>query len=200
MLMTLLDGRAYTAKELAWAADIMPQTATFHLRKLTECNFILAVRQGRHRYFRLAGEEAAQALEGLLALRDMPPPRPVPSRCPEHLRLARYCYNHIAGKLGVEICRLFLRNAWITPSEHGWNSTVAAAAIFDTLSIGSQVVPLSARLCLDWSEREYHLAGELGNTLVKAMLVQRWLLRGDGRALTLTANGKWQLSSFGAWE
>jgi len=199
MLVTLLDGRAYTAKELAWAADVTPQTASSHLRKLTQWNFILAVRQGRHRYFRLAGEEVAQALEGLLALRDLPPARGVPSKCPEHLKMARYCYNHVAGQLGVEIARLFLRNSWITPAERGWNSTAAAAPVFDLLSMRTPVVPMSARLCLDWSEREYHLAGELGKTLVTAMLDRRWLLRGGGRALTLTPTGKRQLSSLGAW-
>jgi DNA-binding transcriptional ArsR family regulator len=198
MLVTLLDGRAYTAKELAWAADITAQTASFHLRKLTELNFILAVRQGRHRYFRLAGEEAAQTLEGLLAVRDSPSPRGVPSSCPKHLRVARYCYNHIAGQLGVEICRLFLRNDWIAPGERGWNSTSAAVPVFDMLAVRSRIAPLPARLCLDWSEREYHLAGELGNSLATAMLDRRWVLRGAGRALTLTSAGRRHLSSLGA--
>jgi hypothetical protein len=197
MLMTLLDGRAYTAKELAWAANITAQTASFHLRKLIKLKFILSLRQGRNRFFRLAGEEVAQALEGLLAF-DLPRTRAVTTACPEHLIGARYCYNHLAGRLGVEICRLFLRNAWIAQGARGWNSTVAAAPVFDVLSIRKRIAPLSARLCLDWSQREYHLAGELGNTLVTAMLDRRWLLRGDGRALTLTPAGKRQLSKLGA--
>jgi DNA-binding transcriptional ArsR family regulator len=197
ILVTLLDGRAYTAKELAWAADITPQTASFHLGKLSRSNFILAVRQGRHRYFRLAGEEVAQGLEGLLALRNLNPSCKVPNTCPEHLREARHCYNHIAGRLGVGICRVLFRNVWIEPGKRDYQLTLAASPLLDMLSIRAQAVPLPARLCLDWSEREYHLAGELGSSLLKGMLDRRWLLRGEARALTLTAIGKRHLSTCG---
>lgn len=74
---------------------------------------------------------------------------------------------------------------------------MAVAPLFEGLSMHGPVRSFSARLCLDWSEREYHVAGELGSTVVKGMLDLRWLLRGGGRSLTLTANGKRQLSSLG---
>jgi DNA-binding transcriptional ArsR family regulator len=193
MLTTLLDGRAYTAKELACAALVSAATASFHLRKLCQSGLILGVSQGRHRFFRLASDEVARILEGLLSLQ--PPLRvnAVTNRCPPHLRQARCCYNHIAGRLGVGIYRVFLRSAWIAPGKHGWQSTARAGTLLDVLSIPA----LPTRPCLDWSEREYHLAGELGNRLLQAMLERRWLLRGDGRALTLTANGKRQLAIWG---
>lgn len=199
MLVTLLDGRAYTAKELAWAADITPQTTSFHLRKLSLSKFIKSISQGRHRYFRLANEEVAQALEGLLALHVLHPTRPVPSTCPEHLLEARYCYNHLAGRVGVGICRMMLRNTWIVPGKQGWVSTLAVAPLFDKLSMKGQGGALPGRLCLDWSEREYHLGGELGSTLLKGMLNRHWLRRGDGRVLKVTADGKRQLASLGTW-
>jgi hypothetical protein len=167
---------------------------------LCRSNFILGVSQGRHRYFRLAGEEAAQGLEGLLALRNLTPSRKVPGSCPEHLREARYCYNHIAGRLGVGICRVLFRNVWIEPGKRDYQSTIAASPLLDMLSIRGQTALLPARLCLDWSERQYHLAGELGSSLLKGMLDRRWLLRGEGRALTLTPNGKRHLSAFGVRE
>jgi DNA-binding transcriptional ArsR family regulator len=193
MLMTLLDGRAYTAKELAFAALVSAPTASFHLRKLRQSGLIIGLSQGRHRFFRLAGNEVAQSLEGLLALQPPPRAKAVPNRCPPHLREARCCYNHIAGRLGVSIYRVLIRNAWIAPGKHGWHSTASAGTLFEVLSIP----PLPARPCLDWSEREYHLAGELGSSLLQAMLLRRWLLRGDGRALTLTTNGKRQLALWG---
>jgi DNA-binding transcriptional ArsR family regulator len=107
MLTTLLDGRAYTAKELACAALVSAATASFHLRKLRQSGLILGVSQGRHRFFRLASDEVARILEGLLSLQ--PPLRvnAVTNRCPPHLRQARCCYNHIAGRLGVGIYRVF---------------------------------------------------------------------------------------------
>jgi DNA-binding transcriptional ArsR family regulator len=196
-MMTLLDGRAYTAAELARAADVSAPTASFHLKKLSQARLILGVSQGRHRFYRLAGEEVAQVIEGLLALHNVPRPHAVPNRCPERLRKARCCYNHIAGRLGVSIYRVLLRNAWIAPSRHGWHSTAGSVPLLDMLPMRGPASPLSARLCLDWSEREYHLAGELGNQLLKGMLERRWLLRGDGRSLTLTAAGQRQLSTWG---
>jgi DNA-binding transcriptional ArsR family regulator len=51
MLSALLDGRALTATELAYAARVTPQTASTHLAKLTEAGLIAPVRDGRYRYF-----------------------------------------------------------------------------------------------------------------------------------------------------
>jgi hypothetical protein len=197
MMITLLDGRAYTSAELARAADVSAPTASFHLKKLSRSGLILGVSQGRHRFYRLAGEEVAQVIEGLLALHNLPRPHAVPNRCPERLREARCCYNHIAGRLGVSIYRVLLRNAWIAPGKLGWHTTADSAPLLDMLPIRVLAAPLSVRLCLDWSEREYHLAGELGNELLKGMLERRWLLRGDGRSLTLTVTGQRQLSTWG---
>lgn len=111
--------------------------------------------------------------------------------------LARHCYNHIAGRIGVGICRVLYRNVSIEPGQRDYQSTIAASPLLDMLSIRGQALLLPARLCLDWSEREYHLAGELGSSLLKSMLDRRWLLRGEARALTLTPNGKRHLSTFG---
>ena len=52
MLSALLDGRALTATELAYAARITPQTASSHLAKLTDAGLLTPVKDGRHRYFR----------------------------------------------------------------------------------------------------------------------------------------------------
>src|SRR5690348_18401378 len=54
ILAALLDGRALTAKELAYAAHVTPQTASGHLAKLSEGGLLAAEKQGRHRYYRLA--------------------------------------------------------------------------------------------------------------------------------------------------
>jgi len=40
MLSALLDGRALTASELAFAARVTPQTASTHLAKLTEAGLL----------------------------------------------------------------------------------------------------------------------------------------------------------------
>jgi DNA-binding transcriptional ArsR family regulator len=40
MFSALLDGRALTASELAYAARVTPQTASAHLAKLTEAGLL----------------------------------------------------------------------------------------------------------------------------------------------------------------
>jgi len=59
----LLDGRALTATELAYAAGVAPQTASGHLAKLTEGRLLALTKQGRHSYYRLASPLIGRMLE-----------------------------------------------------------------------------------------------------------------------------------------
>src|SRR5207244_10398102 len=68
MLSALLDGRALTASELALAARITPQTASTHLAKLTEAGLLSVVRNGRHRYLRLASPTVGGMMDGIVAV------------------------------------------------------------------------------------------------------------------------------------
>src|SRR5918911_586676 len=63
MMIALLDGRAWTARELADAGGVSPQTASSHLGKLVAARLVRVDRQGRHRSHRLASAEVAQLLE-----------------------------------------------------------------------------------------------------------------------------------------
>lgn len=90
MLLQLMDGRAYTAMELARVAGVTPQTASTHLRRLVEGDLLVAVAQGRHRYHRLASHEVADMLEGILRVADRTPScTSVASRSMPALRQAR---------------------------------------------------------------------------------------------------------------
>ena len=75
MLTALMDGRALTAKELAYAARVSPQTTSGHLGKLTEAGLLTPQKQGRHRYYRLASPLVGQMVEGILAVAG-PDPQP----------------------------------------------------------------------------------------------------------------------------
>ena len=79
ILTALLDGRAMTATELAYAARVTPQTASAHLGKLAEAGLITATPSGRHRYFRLASPKVAQMIEsiGSVAIDSRPRFRPL---------------------------------------------------------------------------------------------------------------------------
>ena len=68
MLCALMDGCAWTATELSAVADISASTASAHLARLCEQRFVVALAQGRHRYFRLAGSDIAELLERLMGV------------------------------------------------------------------------------------------------------------------------------------
>jgi DNA-binding transcriptional ArsR family regulator len=62
ILTALLDGRALTASELAYFAGVSPQTTSGHLAKLTLSGMLALQKQGRHRYYRLAGPQVARMM------------------------------------------------------------------------------------------------------------------------------------------
>jgi DNA-binding transcriptional ArsR family regulator len=102
--MTLLDGTALPAGQLAIIAHIAPQTASSHLSKLVSGRLLAVEQQGRHRYYRLADIHVADAIEALLSitprLKRLSGRHDVPMRPIEY---ARTCYAHLAGRLAVEI-------------------------------------------------------------------------------------------------
>ena len=66
IVLALMGGQALTAGELSAEAEIMPQTASGHLKKLSQHGLVLEHRQGRHRYFRLRDRDIASMIESLL--------------------------------------------------------------------------------------------------------------------------------------
>src|SRR5689334_11151277 len=101
MLGELMGGRVLPAGELAFCANVSAQTASHHLRRLLQGGLIEVASQGRHRYYRLAGEDVAAAIE---ALGNVPQPRPtaVPLSAREReVKRLRRCYSHLAGTVAV---------------------------------------------------------------------------------------------------
>ena len=102
MLRALLSDRPLAAGELARLAGVSAATASFHLAKLLDGNMIVVARQGRHRYYRLAGHEVAAALEAIGLISPALPVRTLrQSREAVALAEARTCYDHLAGRAGV---------------------------------------------------------------------------------------------------
>src|SRR5712692_8598045 len=103
MLTALMDGRARTAKELAYGAGVTPQTASSHLAKLLRSRLLAMERQSRLRYFRLATPSVGHAVEALMAVSPARPRAKTSDQPLDGLRLARTCYDHLAGRLGVSV-------------------------------------------------------------------------------------------------
>src|ERR1051326_6891081 len=98
ILRALLPDRPLAAGELARMAGVSAATASFHLAKLLDGGMIAVARQGRHRYYRLAGHEVAAAIEALGLISPALPVRTLrQSREAVALAEARTCYDHRAG-------------------------------------------------------------------------------------------------------
>lgn len=194
ILCALLDGRALTAGELAYAAHVTPQTASGHLGKLAAAQLIIPAQQGRHRYFRLAGRHVAAMLESISEVAAVAQPRVRPTRISDTMRNARMCYDHIAGRLGVTLADALSGHHHIELSDDGGAITPIGEAFFTEFGIDLGALRQSHRVfcrpCLDWSERRPHLAGSVGAALARRLMELRWIARArDTRALTITPMG-----------
>ena len=200
ILWALVDGRALPAGALARAAGVGPSTASAHLGRLLSARWVAAEQHGRHRYFRLCNGDIAQVLEAL-ALLGAPPAagRAGAGAVGTDLRLARSCYDHLAGSAGVALTEALTGDGTIVLE--GRTYTISAAGRGRLEKIGIDVEGIAteartsgrylARACLDWSERRYHLAGALGSALLTRVLEQGWFERRRGtRALRLTNVGR----------
>src|SRR5438128_2055944 len=137
MVSALLDGRTLTAGELAVAARITPQTASTHLAKLTEAGLLSVVRKGRQRHFRLASPTVVGMIEGIVAvaLEKRPRYRPL-SREARSLSAARICYDHLAGRLSVDLTDAFVARDWVVLDDEAAEITTAGARFFTALGVG----------------------------------------------------------------
>ncbi len=195
MLAALMEGRALTAGELADRAGITRQTASGHLAKLLAANLILMDRRGRHRYHRLASPDVLNLLKALDAVGQrmsvVSRLRQTGTREPA-MRLARSCYDHVAGRLGVALAEV-LSDDVVTNTEPGSLSALGRDLLgcwgidIDGLARGRRP---HCRLCLDWSERRPHIGGAVGAAILERALALGWLQRREGtRALNVTVDG-----------
>jgi DNA-binding transcriptional ArsR family regulator len=183
MLMTLADGRALPAGELAAAAGLSLSGASAHLARLSQGGLIAVEREGRHRYYRLAGSQVAAALEALAPLAITPgwPRARLPAT--EALRRGRTCYDHLAGELGVALADGLVGHGLLTSGEGKRLEVTAAGKRWFADVLGIETARLRsgrhgiARRCLDWTERRHHVAGPLGAALLRRCRELGWAPR-----------------------
>lgn len=221
VLMALSDGRALPAGVLAAEAGVTPQAASTQLARLTDAGLLTVEQSGRHRYYRLATGQVAAVLEALAQLAPMQPVRSLRhSTRAAQLRNARTCYDHLAGRLGVQITQALIDTGALARSdgiadtrrrpgdqlssqlpEHPYTLGPNAIPVLAGLGVpadrltenGSSRRPL-LRFCLDWSEQQHHLAGRLGAHLLTALIDTGWITRTQGqRAVRLTDTGHHEL-------
>lgn len=196
MLWNLLDGRAYTATELAAAADLSATSASNHLARLLEADLLKVETQGRHRYYSFANAEVAYAVESLANLAGG---RSNTSVQADGVKYCRTCYDHLAGFVAVRVVDALQKKDLLTETASAYEVTgkgwewLRKFEIFEN-DLVQKRRPLT-RQCLDWSERRPHLAGLLGARLLDAMLEKKWFERiRFSRELILLPKGKREIS------
>jgi DNA-binding transcriptional ArsR family regulator len=218
VLLALGDGRALAASVLAGEAGVSASTISEHLGKLLDAGLLSVESHGRHRYYRLAGPRVAALLESLA---ELAPASPVTSlregTRANALRAGRYCYDHLAGQLGVGIMGSLLDagvlvggdgrfdparavNDRLSAAGHDVDYRLTGAGESWVRSFGIDLDALRAgrrpliRYCTDWTEQRHHLAGALGAALARTMAERGWIERARaGRAVTLTETGRREL-------
>ncbi|GBD47682.1 ArsR/SmtB family transcription factor [Methylopila sp. Yamaguchi] len=196
MLGVLMDGRARTAKELASLAGVSAPTASGHVAKMTAAGLVSVATQGRHRYVRLAGAEVAELIERLMIFASVARPAVRPRTPAEAaFRKARTCYDHLAGRLAVELVAALVARDLLRRGHDGFEPTLAGERWFRARGVDVARARCSprafARCCLDWSERRDHLAGALGAALLAALIDGGVLARRkDERTLDVTTIGR----------
>ncbi len=194
ILLALMDGRSRTAKELAYLARISASTASAHLGKLLDLGLIFVMPLGRNRYFRLASPLVGQMLETMSNVAAGSRPRQLRRPGNEALGLARTCYDHLAGRLGVMIADSLQRQGHVRLSDDGGEVTTSGLDFFSKLGLDVDRAKHSKRIfckpCLDWTERRPHIAGSLGASLCGHCVDRGWVMRSrDSRALHITPEG-----------
>jgi DNA-binding transcriptional ArsR family regulator len=199
ILTVLMADRALTATELASHAGITRATASTHLAKLVDARLISMVKQGRHRYFRLADRDVARLLESLMgvafrtgAVRLASSPRE------PALRKARICYDHLAGELAVWAFERMVAKRVFVVDPGSFSLTPSGARWFESRGILVKSLPNPRRVlcrpCLDWGERRHHLAGALGAALMQHCFALRWAKRvANSRVVAFTPHGEREL-------
>lgn len=196
MVMALMSGLSLTAAELAREAGVTPSTATGHLNKLESSGLITGRKQGRNRYFRIADPDVAHVVEALITvaarvgrMRARPGPKD------EEMRHARSCYDHLAGRLAVD-----LFEHWIACRVLRWRGKLVHLTGTGRRLLTERGIEIGAlerkrrplcRTCIDWSERQHHLGGTVGAAILTRAVESGWAVReARSRTVSFSAMGE----------
>jgi DNA-binding transcriptional ArsR family regulator len=220
VLGALSDGRSLPATVLASEAGVSAQAASTQLARLVEAGLLEVERTGRNRYYRVATDHVMVVLEALAPLAPLQPVKSLRQATRSNaVREARTCYDHLAGRLGVQVTQALITTGGLATTdgipdnrrrasdristqmpEHPYELGPAAVEVFGHLGIPAEALadgharrPL-LRFCMDWSEQCHHLAGRLGALLCTAFLDEGWITRTPvHRAIRLTEDGRHEI-------
>ncbi|MDN5725295.1 MAG: ArsR family transcriptional regulator [Propionibacteriales bacterium] len=201
MLLELIDGSARPASHLAQMAGVAAPTASGHLARLQQAHLITVEVDGRHRRYRIADDRVIVVLEALIPLATTSSPEGLRAHFRwQRLRVARSCYDHLAGSLGTDVmaglleCEALTRTDQVAGPARAANDQLSAAVSHAPYRLGPSAVetftPLGIdldqlsqarrpllRVCTDWTEQRHHLGGALGAAVLSALVERDWVRR-----------------------
>lgn len=196
IVMALMAGDELSASTLAQEAGVTPPTATGHLNRMVASGLLTVRKDGRHRYFRIADGDVADAVEALVAIaarvghfRTRPGPKDAA------MRRARSCYDHLGGELAVRLCAHWLKLGVLRRYGGAIRLTRKGKNFLADRGIAMTVLTGDAhglcRTCVDWSERRPHLGGPLGTAILSLAVEKGWATRKHGqRVIFISKSGE----------
>ncbi|TKB07691.1 MAG: winged helix-turn-helix transcriptional regulator [Mesorhizobium sp.] len=194
MLNALMGGTALTASELALEAGVSLPTASSHLSKLMDGGLLTLASQGRHRYYGLASPQVAGMIEAIIGVAEAVGPKRVrPGPRDAAMRVARVCYDHLAGEQAVAMLDRLVDRQVLLREDNEIRLSPSGISHFAALDIAIDTKARRpvCRACLDWSVRRSHLAGTLGAAILDKIITEKWARREkDSRAVVFSPKGK----------
>lgn len=182
MLMSLRGRGEMTARELADAAGIAPQTASGHLSKLRAAGLVCVEKRGRYRFYRLGSDGVADLLDAFHAAGarlGLGRGRRSLARAPV---LLRTCRGHMAGPLAEELAGAIL--------ERSPGGAVLGKRGRDALALWGLAGEVGEwELCAADGEGAEHVGGVLGAALLAHSLALGWVRRMAPGELAVTLGG-----------
>lgn len=194
ILLALMGGKALPAGELAYRAGISNQTASSHLTDLQNAGMIKMRKCGRFHYFEIDSDEIAGLLENLSVNLNSSARPCARSTVGANLKKARFCYDHLAGELGVAVSRQLVHIGALELYDDRYGLPFEQHPIYKQMGVDLNAVLARRRKtsprCVDWSERLPHVAGALGAAMASAFLENGYIQSSpDDRSLSISNKG-----------
>ncbi len=200
VILLMQEKRGMTTMDLCTSLGLLQPRISSHLSILLKHNVVSVAERGRQRIYTVH-PKAGSIVKDLAAFSNsklvFASPRAIKEvKSNSEIRQCRTCYDHLAGIAGVELLQKMLRSGWLSKDlgvhkdKIHYHLTQSGIESLEERGVDLDRAKRSNRTfaygCLDWTEREPHLGGSLGNAVLDSMLSCGIVERKSGtRALKL---------------
>jgi DNA-binding transcriptional ArsR family regulator len=200
-LIDELEAGEATVSDLSARLGEPQPSISSHLGLLRGAGLVEAEVRGRQRAYRLRGPAPAEALSTLRSLAEEVGARDASPRSAEKpadapIRLGRACYDHLAGRAGVELLDRLVARAWLAPAGEGeYEVTDLGSERLAEAGVDVEAARRARRrfafACPDWTEHRPHLGGALGAAILRALASSGHVRRQPGTRVVRVRSLPW---------